>query len=311
MLIATSDAVYELEKAGGTPGKRFEAPGIRRVAEGRHRALVALEDGRLALLKGGRPRYLEPDLGEGVEVTALLILAEDPLEVLLGTEPPHVYRLTVERGAERCGVFDALHVRSGWHTPWGGPPAVRSLAGTPDGTVYADIHVGSIMVSADRGTTWAPVTPDLNEDVHQVATCPAAPDRVYANTARAVHVSDDRGKTWQDRGGKLGRRYGRAIAVHPARPAVLLASTSDGPHGDNVHGGLFGTTNAGKTWSQVTDGFPAATRENIDTFHVAVTADGTGWASVGEALYTGQAASGPWRKAWEAPDAIRMLSVAP
>jgi len=311
MRIATRDAVYGLAKAGDTPGTCFEAPGIRRVAEGKRLAVVGLEDGRLALVKGARTRHLEPDLGEGEEVTALLILAEDPLEVLLGTEPPHIYRLTKDRGTERCGAFDALHVRSGWHTPWGGPPAVRSLAGTPDGTVYADIHVGSIMVSTDRGTTWRPVTPDLNEDVHQVATCPAAPDRVYANTARAVFVSADRGKTWQDRGGQLGRRYGRAVAVHPARPDVLLASTSDGPHGDDVHAALFRTTDAGKTWAQVADGFPRSSRQNIDTFHVAVTADGMGWASVGEALYAGDAAAGPWRKAWEAPEEIRMLSVAP
>jgi len=309
MLIVTSNAVYELRKAGETPGKCFEAPGIRRVAEGRGLGLAALEDGRLAVLRGARPRYLEPDLGEGEEVTALLILAEDPLEVLLGTEPPHIYRLTAG-GAERCGAFDALHVRSGWHTPWGGPPAVRSLAGTPDGTVYADIHVGSIMVSRDRGKTWRPVTPDLNEDVHQVTTCLAAADRVYANTARAVFISDDRGETWQDRGARLDRRYGRAVAVHPAKPDVILASTSDGPHGDDVHAGLFRSADAGKTWSRVADGFPASTPDNIDTFHVAVTADGMGWACVGEALYSGPADAGPWRKAWEAPEPIRMLSVA-
>ena len=44
---------------------------------------------------------------------------------------------------------------------------MRSLAHSGD-WVFADIHVGS-MRSPDRGTTWEPVTPDLDADVHQVA----------------------------------------------------------------------------------------------------------------------------------------------
>ncbi len=58
------------------------------------------------------------------------------------------------------------------------------------------------------------------------------------------------------------------------------------------------------------DGFPGSTPKNIDTFHLAATDDGTGWASVGRRLYAGPLAGGPWRHVWEAPDPIAALSVA-
>jgi hypothetical protein len=309
MLIATHDAVYATKRPDTSPVLRLEAGGILHVAEGRLLDAVATDDGRLAVLRKHKTRTLEPDLDKAA-VTSLLLVKEDPLEVLLGTEPAHVFRQTGEGAADRCAAFDALSVRDGWYTPWGGPPAVRSLAGTPDGWVYADIHVGSIMASPDRGATWKPVKPDLNEDVHQVATCPAAPDRVYANTARAVWISEDRGRSWAGRGKPLGHRYGRAIAVHPDKPDHCLASVSDGPHGKNVHGRLYRTTNAGRDWDHVADGFPDSTPHNIDTFHLAVTGDGTGWACVGPRLYAGPLTGGAWRQVWEAPDPIAMLAVA-
>ena len=228
--------------------------------------------------------------------------------MLIGTTPAHVYRLADDgRPAARIAPFDALDCRDGWHTPWGGPPAVRSLADTPDGTVYADIHVGSIMRSADHGRSWQPVTPDLHEDVHQVATCAAAPDRVAANTARAVYLSDDLGRSWSHRGDDLGARYGRAIAIDPTDPDVMLATVSDGPHGDDVHGQLYRTDDAGRTWSHVCDGFPDSTAQNINTSHVVFTADGIAWACVDRTLYVGDDHGRRWSTFWAGPEPIRMI----
>ena len=309
MLITTRDAVYAVKGPDADPAERFLAEGIRCVAEGQHLDAVALEDGRLAIIRDGKARFLEPDLGDA-KVTCMLLLTASPLEALLGTRPAALYHLSGGGGAARLGGFDALHVRTGWHTPWGGPPDVRSLAATPDGWIYADIHIGNVMVSPDRGRTWDPVNPDLNEDVHQVTTCPAAPDRVYANTARAVYLSEDRGQSWESRGKALGHRYGRAVAVHPAKPNLCLASVSDGPRGENVHGQLYRTADGGRGWDHLADGFPESTAQNIDTFHLAVTPDGTGWASVGRTLYAGPVRAGAWRRVWQAPDEIVMLSAA-
>ena len=83
--------------------------------------------------------------------------------------------------------------------PWGGPPAVRTLAKTQDGFCYADIHVGSIMRSHDEGISWEPVTQNFIKMSIRSSTCPADDNRVYANTQNGVYVSADRGHSWENR----------------------------------------------------------------------------------------------------------------
>ena len=87
------------------------------------------------------------------------------------------------------------------------------------------------MRSLDEGISWEPVTPELHKDVHQVATCPADDNRVYANTQNGVYVSTDRGNSWVNRIEGLPVRYGTAIAVHPTDPDLLIATVQKGPRG--------------------------------------------------------------------------------
>ena len=308
MLVVTDSAVRRIRADGADEASArpfFRGEGIVRAAEGTETAIVALKDGGvLAVGENGAAERLAR-LDEPME--SLLILRDSALEALVGTEGARLHRIA-GAGAERIEAFDRLECRGRWHTPWGGPPAVRSLAATPDGTVYADIHVGGIMRSMDEGHSWEPVKDELNEDVHQVAACPAAPDRVVANTARGVYVSDDRGLSWRHRAEDLGERYGRAVAVAPDEPDLMLATVSDGPHGDDVHGQLYRTEDAGQSWRHVADGFPAATKSNINTHHVAFSSDGTAWACVGTRLYRGSDRGRKWSEVWRAPREIVMLS---
>jgi len=309
MLILTRTTVYTLETGDGqtTPSVRYEGDVIRRVAEGVLCEIIGLPKGEIALLMGDETRHISTGIAEPIH--SLLILDEDPLNLLIGTEPPHVYRLLTDGGTvQRIPSFDELEGRSQWYTPWGGPPALRSFASTEDGWVYADIHVGSIMRSPDWGESWEPVTPELHEDVHQVATCPQSNRRVYANTFRAVYISEDRGQSWLHRADDLGGRYGRAIVAHPEDPDCLLATVSDGPHGANVHGQLYRSEDAGRTWVHIGEGFPSATKENIDTFHVAFSSEGTAWAVVDRTLYIGRDHARQWEPFWEAPERILMIS---
>ena len=307
MLIATQSAVYRVANPEDPEavGVCLGADGVRCVAEGAAGAIVAMSEGTIRVLSDAGSRAVDSGIDEPIE--CLLILDEHPLELLIGTEGAHLFHL---RGAEisRIRRFDALDCRAGWHTPWGGPPSVRSLAATADGWVYADIHVGSIMRSGDGGQSWEPVTPDLNEDVHQVATCRARPDRVYANTARGVYVSEDRGQSWHDRARDLGRRYGRAIAVAPDDPDLLLATISDGPHGGDVHGQLWQSEDCGRNWRHVSGGFPASTPDNINTFHVALCDGGQAWAVVGRTLYVGKVRASRWEAFWTATEPILMIA---
>lgn len=309
MLISTEKAVYSLRSDGSQvePSSLYEGKDIAYIEEGIHRRIIARTNGGLLVFDEDAIR----PLSSGVEetITSLAILQEDPLDLLIGTEPPHIYRLTdKDSKAARNRSFDALKVRDSWYTPWGGPPAVRSLALTDDGWVYADIHVGSIMRSSDGGETWEPVTPTLHEDVHQVSTCPASADRVYATTYRAVYISDDRGRSWQHRADDLGQRYGRAIVIHPEDPDCILATVSDGPLGNNVHGQLYLTEDAGHSWTHVTKGFPPMTRQNINTFHVLYAPEGLAWAVVGTAVYLSKDFGKSWTIFTEVPDPIVMIS---
>jgi hypothetical protein len=317
MLLLTDSGVYSLAGDGRTPAPsiRYEGGGVCRCAEAAGLDALGMEDGSVLVLAGGEVRKVAA--GVDGEIASLAILSEDPLQLLIGAEPPYVYNLVGDGPAERNRSFADLPVRNEWYTPWGGPAAVRSLACTGDGWVYADIHVGSIMRSADGGRRWEPVTPELDEDVHQVATCPADDDRVYANTANAVYVSTDRGLSWLDRGRDLDHRYGRAIAVHPADPDCILASVSDGPHGstassppsgENVHGGLYRTDNAGLDWQHVTEGYPASTVDNINTHQVAFSADGLAWGAVAGTLYMSRHRGLSWDAFWAAPAVIEMIA---
>ncbi|NPV07041.1 MAG: hypothetical protein HPY83_03635 [Anaerolineae bacterium] len=304
MLIATRTSVYRLEDDGSCPPSlAFEGGGIRRVAEGSRVGIVALANGDVVLLQGEGLRRVASGIAEPIE--SLMLLHESPIELLIGTEAPHLYYLTEDgEPARRNASFAALPVRPRWYTPWGGPAALRSLARTNDGWVYADIHVGSIMRSEDRGTTWAPVTPGLHEDVHQVNTSPASDEIVYANTFLAVYLSQDRGRTWHHRATDLGQRYGRAVVVHPKWPEVALATVSDGPSGTDVHGQLYRTEDAGLTWALAEGEFPRSTVRNIDTYHLAFSPDGTAWACVDRALYVSGDSGASWRRFWEAPERI-------
>lgn len=309
MLIATHTQIYALAEDGGTvsPVLVFEGEGIQCLVEGRRISAIGLAGGGIALLSGGEARRLVTGITESVECLALL--AEDPLRLLIGTEPPHLYQLAGEEGpAQRLAAFDELACRDRWYTPWGGPPAVRSLARSND-WVYADIHVGSIMRSPDQGASWEPVEPELHEDVHQVATSPALKERVYANTAAAVYLSEDRGQSWQHRAEGLEAPYGRAVVVHPEDPDCILASFSKGP-GTNVQGRLYRSDDGGRTWSHVTEGFPSSTRDNIDTFHLAFSARGTAWAVVESTLYRSADQGHTWEVAWQAPDLVAAISCA-
>ena len=307
MIILTETGVLGLKAAGDVaPQPLWEGIAVC-AAELRDGFVAISADGKLIVGRGGTLRSF--DTGLSSLPTSLLVLVEDPLDLLIGAEPPYLFRWSETAGLRRNESFAALACRDTWTTPWGGPAAVRSLA-SPDGrAVYADIHVGSIMRSLDGGTTWEPVTPTLNVDVHRVAACPAAPERVYANTARAVYVGDDRGESWSTRGDGLAHAYGREIAVHPEQPDVLLATISDGPHGADVHGRLLASLDAGLSWQPVTGDFPGSVPENIDTHHVAYDLSGTAWACVGPGLYRSDDRGLGWVRHCQLSAPIRLLHV--
>ena len=307
MFIATYNAIYALEDNGhsepiqvykGTDHQDLGHGAMVSLSNGQA-AVFALSDGTLLLLSEGDTKQIPTGIED--PIASLLLIRENPLTLLIGTdEGAYVYRLVGEEGpAERIVKFDELPCREEWYTPWGGPPAVRTFAKTEDGFCYADIHVGSIMRSPDEGISWEPVTPELHKDVHQVTTCPADDNRVYANTGNGVYVSVNRGHSWENRIEGLPVRYGTAIATHPSDPDLLIATVQNGPRGGGAY--LCRSENGGRTWTQLNDQLTESI-DRISTGCIAFTPDGTAWAAIGKTLYIGQDRATVWNAFWTAPE---------
>ena len=100
---------------------------------------------------------------EGLDATCLAMT--DAIHV--GSSQARLFRV-IDGTLEPVASFDAAEGRGTWYTPWGGPPATRSISEW-DGDMYVNVHVGGILRTSDGGASWIP-TIDIDADVHQVAT---------------------------------------------------------------------------------------------------------------------------------------------
>jgi hypothetical protein len=128
---------------------------------------------------------------------------------------------------EMLTSFDGAEGRDRWYTPWGGPPDTRSMSAAPDGSVFANVHVGGILRARDPQGTWEP-TIDIDADVHQVVADPAKPGHVVAATALGLAESLDGGNSWRFITDGLHAAYARALALDGED---LFMSASVGPRG--------------------------------------------------------------------------------
>jgi hypothetical protein len=158
-------------------------------------------------------------------ITALTALGND---VLLGTGTGEVVRF--DGAARPVPGFDRVEGRDEWHAVGSSKPYVRSMSTSPDGVLFANVHVGGIPRSTDGGETWEP-TIDVEADVHQVLAHPDRPDVVLAAAAVGLAVSRDAGATWTVHTEGLHGTYSRAVAV--SGDAVFV-SASTGPFSDRA-----------------------------------------------------------------------------
>lgn len=125
-----------------------------------------------------------------------------------------------------CESFERAPTREHWHTPWGGPPEVRSWSVAPDtGALFVNVHVGGILRSVDGGESWQ-ATIDLNHDVHEVV---ALADGIVLAACGdgGLAVSRDGGDSWSFVVKGLREFYARAVCA--TDDGWVLLSASAGP----------------------------------------------------------------------------------
>ncbi len=126
-----------------------------------------------------------------------------------------------------------------------GQAGVQVLAAAPHPPfhLYAVTQTG-LFRSADQGDSWALLAPGVVP--HALAFDPLEAGVVYGGFANAVGRSADGGATWELHGeGLPARGFLTALAVDPADPSTVYAAF--------FHEGLFESTDAGVTWSELVD----------------------------------------------------------
>ena len=165
--------------------------------------------------------------------------------------------------------FAAAPGRASWHTPWGGPPDVRSMAVDADGTLYVNVHVGGILRYDDTGLA---ATVDIESDVHQVVAHPDREGVVLAASAIGLGQSGD-GHDFEFRTEGLEDIYCRAVAV---AGDTVIVSASQGPRGGGA--ALYRAALDGGAFSRCRTGLPESFQGNLDT-HCLLAAGGAWYAA--------------------------------
>jgi hypothetical protein len=193
--------------------------------------------------------------------------------IFVGTNEPSVLRVDADGKVERTGSFDRVAGRDTWYAGSAvidgkrvGPPlGVRSITATADGSVVlANVHVGGIPRSSDRGATWQP-TIDVATDVHEVRVHPTRPNVVVAASALGLCTSTDGGVTWNVDNRGLHASHCSAVAF--AGDDVLVSASINPfiPEGALYRRGI----DSREPLLRVTGGLPEWLGAKVDTRCIA------------------------------------------
>jgi photosystem II stability/assembly factor-like uncharacterized protein len=205
--------------------------------------------------------------------------------VATGTRPLDVSRLAVDPGlpntvyvaacgpGSACGdtglVLKTVDGGTTWRRltlPEFGPGrSVQAFAIDPNdpdvifaGTSYWFSHPG-LLRSTDGGSTWQPplTAPSLRSySADAIVFDPRNSDNVYAASSKAgILKSSDGGKTWAAANSGLTDKGIVALAIDPANPRILYAST--GGVWTTMPARVFRSTDGARSWHSVSAGLPA------------------------------------------------------
>jgi photosystem II stability/assembly factor-like uncharacterized protein len=146
-------------------------------------------------------------------------------------------------------------------------------AGSGEGLHRPDLSIGDGMYkSTDAGRTWNHLGMRDAQQIAQVAVDPHNPDRVFVaagghpygpNEQRGVFRSIDGGKTFEKVLYRDENTGAGDVQIDPANSQIVYASLWESREGpwensswNGTNGGIFKSTDGGKTWNQLTKGLP-------------------------------------------------------
>ncbi len=145
--------------------------------------------------------------------------------------------------------------------------------GSGEGLHRPDLSVGNgIYKSTDAGKTWTHLGLRDGQQIAQIAVDPRNPEHLLVavaghpygpNEERGVFLSTDGGKTFAKTLYKDENTGGNDVQIDPANPQIVYASLWEAREGpwenaewNGTNGGIFKSTDGGKTWKQLSKGLP-------------------------------------------------------
>jgi photosystem II stability/assembly factor-like uncharacterized protein len=190
---------------------------------------------------------------------------------------------TTDAGRTWTPIFDDQPTGSiGWVAVAPSDPNIVYVA-SGEGLPRPDLAVGDgLYRSNDAGKTWAHLGLRDAQQIPKLAIDPKNPDRIFVaalghpygpNPERGIFRSTDGGKTFDRVLFKDENTGGKDVDIDPSNPDVVYATLWEQRQGpwengawDGTNGGLFKSTDGGKTWTPMTRGLP----ENIVNAELAV-----------------------------------------
>jgi len=190
-------------------------------------------------------------------------------------------------GAVNGGVWRSDDYGRTWNPIFDGQPteSIGAIAvapsdpniiyvGSGEGLARPDLSLGDgVYKSTDAGKTWTHLGLRHSQGIPALAVDPRNPNRVFAavlghpygaSEERGIYLSTDGGENWQKILSKDANVGGSEVEIDPASPDVVYASLwevrlgpwEDGNQYSGTGGGLFKSTDGGKTWRALTSGLP-------------------------------------------------------
>ena len=214
-------------------------------------------------------RQLGPGTMSG-RISAIEGVVSDPKILYVGTAGGGIWK-TINAGASFKPIFDK-YCQSIGALAIDPNNAKIIYAGTGESNMRNSVSIGDgLYKTTDSGENWKKIGLDSTEHISKIAIDPKNPSTLYVaapgplwsdSPHRGLYKSEDGGKTWS-KILYINEKTGDAdLLLDPRDASVIYATTwefrrtaysfSSGGNGS----GLYKSTDAGKTWKEITKGLP-------------------------------------------------------